>query len=396
MSKTPLVEYTDGDGLSQLLKQLLVRDSELGRYLRHTLKGLYASLESARAEAISLDNSEEATLCGQLSELLDQLLKENTSNEALSNKDTSKNTNSENLTDFKNPGLILQDFCNDFFTDKKLYPYIGDSKPRSTNDSDLWDEIQKLLLRVPGSMAQKWQNKALQSAKKIKAKEDDTNNNELPFSENKLLYPGLTGTVKAQGLCLSTEASLDSEINDKNLDGDLKFLAQIVSICIYFIQNDPSLHHCLKSIKFFGITRFNSQHREDYIKTLILFFKKVKDHEQDPIKSLKARLDLDEAINSLVYQPLADPNSWWCNLQKDARKTLDKAVERVNSMEGDQAGCQWLLGVRDDIIKYTENKDDVIDKLQVRGTPGKVLACLRVYAWINQEKMPGRVIFYPK
>ncbi|NEO77125.1 MAG: hypothetical protein F6J99_13120, partial [Moorea sp. SIO4G3] len=45
MSKTPLVEYTDGDGLSQLLKQLLVRDSELGRYLRHTLKGLYASLE---------------------------------------------------------------------------------------------------------------------------------------------------------------------------------------------------------------------------------------------------------------------------------------------------------------------------------------------------------------
>jgi hypothetical protein len=36
-------------------------------------------------------------------------------------------------------------------------------------------------------------------------------------------------------------------------------------------------------------------------------------------------------------------------------------------------------------------KDDL--QLDCGGTPGEVLTCIRVYARINQEELPGRVLF---
>jgi hypothetical protein len=367
------------DYLEQLLK---TKNSELGRHLRYSLQGLCASLELALKEARPED--EGMPSCKKLVQELNLLLQEDTFNEAIA----------ENLSDSHPPRLILQHLSDAFFSDETLRYHLGDDlKPRSTTDSDLWEEIQKLLLRIPDPLAQKWKEKTLKLAQTVAAEAESSKVIQLPFSEDKLLYPGLSGSVDAKGIFLSTKAPLDSQITNGNLDEDLKFLAQVVSICLHFIETDPSLHHCLKSIQRFDIVPFDSHQKSKYSDILKHRFQSVQKSETDPVKFLKARLDLDEAINSLVYLPLVKPNCWWGKLQEEARKTLDRAFEKVrNAKAGHNLGLQWLSGVREDIITNTE--DDLT--FETGGTPGKVMACLRVYAWIDEEKLLGRVIYFPK
>ncbi len=382
------------DYLKELLQE---NNSELGRHLRYSLQGLLSSLKLALKEARPGD--EGIPFYKKLVQNLDELLGENIANEQeLSQEEDSDVAIAENLRDTHPPRLILQSLSDAFFSNETLRPYLGDDlKPRSTTDSDLWQEIHRLLLRLPAPLAQKWKQKALKLAEKEGAKEESENVEKLPFFEDKLLYPGLSvsGTVISKGLSLSTQVPLDPRISNGNLDEDLKFLAQIVSICLYFIETEPSLHHCLKSIQRFDIVPFSPRQKSQYISILKLRFQNVKESQNDPVKFLKARLDLDEAINSLVYLPLVKPNSWWGKLHEEARKTLDQAFDKVRNAKGDhEVGLQWLLGFREDIIKNTEY--DVPYPLPTGGTPGKVMVCLRVYSWINEEKLLGRVIYFPK
>ena len=392
------------DLVSQLLK---LKDSELGRYLHHDLCGLCAALTSA-LEARPDDSG--SFLCQNLIDRLNQLLQESflKSGQLYLNDDSSVSEHTHHRPLSVSPAtekLYLSNLRETFFSDENIQLYIGEASPQSTQDAELWNEIQKLLLRVPEMLADDWQHKALKLAQDVGAAPDSSQVITLPFSQDNpdypslSDYPGLQGTVEAQGLLLSTSAALDEGLRADNLSSDLKFLAEVVSICLHFIDTDQHLQHCLKSLFQFGVTRLNSKQRSQYRKVLITRFHRVRDSDDNPIAALKARLDLDEAIHSLVYLPLVEPSSWWSKLQQAARKSLDPAVARVRQA-GYDAGHQWLLGVREDIINYTEDDvpypDNTAYLPQDRGIPGKVMACLRVYAWINHEKLRGRVIFFPR
>ncbi|MGD1913044.1 MAG: hypothetical protein ACFB2X_20015 [Rivularia sp. (in: cyanobacteria)] len=108
----------------------------------------------------------------------------------------------------------------------------------------------------------------------------------------------------------------------------------------------------------------------------------------DALISLRARLDLDEAIHSLVYLPCVDRFSWWGKLQQEARRTLEAAVQQARQA-GYQIQIRPLWGTYADI--YSFSKDDL--QIDIGGTPGEVSACLRVYAKINDEELRGRVLF---
>jgi hypothetical protein len=104
---------------------------------------------------------------------------------------------------------------------------------------------------------------------------------------------------------------------------------------------------------------------------------------------LKARLDLDEALHSLVYQPPADPGSWWGRLCGEARATLLRERDRAV-----RAGCpahlQLLSGSFADVNRLAP------DSLEVDfGVPGEVAACLRVWARVDGEEIRGRVLYRP-
>lgn len=373
------------DYLSQLVK---LENSKLSEYLKYHLYGLRASLE-----VLEKINPEDPgiNLCHNLLIELDRILQESNSE---------INDSTEKLLKSDQSELLLQDFSHDFFDDQNICLFIEDLHPKSDTDSKLWDEIHKVLLRVPESIAQEWQQKAVQAVQNLRL-EANWNREKaviLPCYYDKPLYPSLGKPINAKGLYLSTKAPLDLDFNTDNLPRDQRTIAQIVSICIHFIETDPSLNYCLKSINKFGIFSFNSKQKSQYIKHLIILLKRVQKYEaqKDFVNSFKARINLDEAINSLVYKPLAAPNSWWGKLQQDARNTLNLAVQKVHSSGHKNAGYQWLQGDRDNVIDYTEQGDDIHYRSKTKSTPGKVLACLRVYAWIDEEKIKGRVIFYPR
>ena len=110
--------------------------------------------------------------------------------------------------------------------------------------------------------------------------------------------------------------------------------------------------------------------------------------DTDIILSLRARLDLDEAIHSLTYLPCVNRFSWWGKLQQEARRTLEAAAQQARQA-GISVQIRPLWGTYADV--YPFSKDDL--QVDIGGVAGEVSACLRVYAKINDEELRGRVLF---
>jgi len=82
----------------------------------------------------------------------------------------------------------------------------------------------------------------------------------------------------------------------------------------------------LKSVFRFGLSPLTGDQRERYVAELLRLWQRTNVPRQGPKERLKNLLDLDEAIQSLIYQPLAVPDSWWGRLQRQARDVLFAAL----------------------------------------------------------------------
>ena len=173
---------------------------------------------------------------------------------------------------------------------------------------------------------------------------------------------------------------------------DISFLAKVVSIYIQFIEIEPELHHALKSVFSFDVVNlyFKPEQRSKYIDALIERFVRMLKAEKsaDSLSALRNWIDLDEAIHSLVFVPPAYRFSWWGKLQQEVRRILNKVVKRALS-KGHEIRIRQLSGLYADVVNFS--KDDL--RMQSGGNPGEVLTCLRVYAKINEQEFPGRVLY---
>ncbi|MEM7725296.1 MAG: hypothetical protein AAF208_02860 [Cyanobacteria bacterium P01_A01_bin.45] len=296
--------------------------------------------------------------------------------------------------------LKLEHLPKILLSDKEILNHIGEYQMTSSNDVELWRELQSLLLRVPEKTALTWRKKLLKLASEVGAVENKLHLEQIPFIRTECLYPSLSGSVNVSGIMLSEQIEIDSRIPLISQLPHIQTLAKIISIYLKFIEKEPNLHHALKSVDRFGVKPLNSElEKSKYITALLERFRIVQvnlnqehlnqEHlNQDPIASLRAHLDLDEAIHSLVYLPPADRYSWWGKLQQEARRTLDIPVEKARQ-NNHQVLIRPLWGIYADI--HTYSKDDL--RLDSGGIPGEVSASLRVYTKINNEVLPGRVIF---
>lgn len=283
-----------------------------------------------------------------------------------------------------------------FVTDQKLAEYVGLVELNSSNDSDLWQEVQCLLLRVPEQEANRWRKLALDLANEVGGEKDKRSLIRLPFTKDEIVYPGLTGNLEAEGLCLSTQQKFDPRLTQEYLkgenQGDLLFLANVISLYIQFIELDPHLHHAFKRVDRFGVRclKKDPEQKSRYIAAAIDRFQRAVTTEKndDILEILRARLDLDEAIHSLVYVPPVNRYSWWGKLQQQCRDTLAYLSDRARKA-GHQVQIRSLWGPYAEIL--SRSKDDL--EVDSGGIPGEVSACLRVYANINEEVLPGRVLF---
>ncbi|MEM7552677.1 MAG: hypothetical protein AAF378_00990 [Cyanobacteria bacterium P01_A01_bin.84] len=327
--------------------------------------------------------------------------------EDLSLEDTQESTSAPSIpsnltpTDESNTDKFkLWHLKENFESDPELRRYLGDFQLTSQTDSDLWNEIQCKLLRIPKNMASSWRKRALELAQEAGSKEDASNRDQLPFKDNEDIYSGLKGSVRAKGLCLSKEAPLKPEVllesKSEDFSEDLYLLASLVSICITFINLEPDLHHALETVYKFDTISLHSkpEQRKKYITALTQRFghtlKAEKNADEEPLSFLKAWIAVDEAIHSLVFIPPVDSDSWWGELNKRSRRILRKIAQKAQD-QGHDVRIRELSGLYADIRSSSSKDYDL--PLKVGGIPGEVQACLRVYARINNEGFPGRVIY---
>ncbi|PMB28066.1 hypothetical protein [Fischerella thermalis] len=376
--------------MQHLSKLLEIKDSQLAWVLRLGLHGLRTQLQEALKE-VTTDPGKSS--CQELVRELDQLLQPQKS-EVITPPTPHTPPTWEEVFEPIHLELSgeqkLKHIADALLADQELLQYVGAYQFHSNNDVDLWNEIQRLLLRVPEKLAHTWRECILAEASQLGALEDKLAVQQFGFSRNEHIYSGLQGSVYATGLCLSDQVGFDPRLQVETRGGELDLLAGIVSVCLKFIDIDTCLHHALKSVDRFGVRSLNSEsEKSKYVTALLDRFQRVlTTTDADPAIALRARLDLDEAIHSLVYLPPCDRFSWWGKLQQEARRTLDSVVEKARDA-GYQVQIRPLWGTYADI--YTWSKDDL--QLNIGGVPGEVSACLRVCAKINDEVIPGRVLF---
>ncbi|MBD2776852.1 hypothetical protein [Iningainema tapete] len=365
--------------MHHLSKLLEIDNSNLAWVLRLGLHGLRTQLQQALLTATT-DPGRSA--CQELLRELDAIL------EPSSVLEPSEDSLWEDVLEPAAEELNLLQVGEAMLSDRELFNYIGQYQFISTNDTDLWHEMQRLLLRLPEKMAHDWQERISCQVSKLGVVEDKQTYVSLPFARDESVYFGLTGKVQATGLRLSEQVVNPLMVETRG--GELDFLAGVVATCLKFIELDSCLHHALKSIDRFGVRSLMESEKSKYVTALMERFHRVQATtvDADPVVALRARLDLDEAIHSLVYLPPCDRYSWWGKLQLEARRTLDTAVEKARHA-GYQIQIRPLWGTYADI--FTWSKDDL--QLDIGGVPSEVSACLRVYAKINDEVLPGRVIF---
>jgi hypothetical protein len=290
-----------------------------------------------------------------------------------------------------------------------------------------------LLLRMPQHLAEEWRHRSQEFADQAGGRLDEWAALALPLPWDEAIYPGVTGEIRAAGLRAAATAALDPRLAAP-ADDDLRVLASITSTCLWFVDHDAHLYHCLKSVFRFGMVPLTGEQRERYVAELLRLWERVRTASsltlrvgasriptgslnkeatgaqanedekgavpsgmegqspvpplRQPLKEhLKALLDLDEALHSLVYQPPVAPDSWWARLQDHAREALFRARDRA-IQAGGAVHFQLLGGNFADVSRLAP------DSLQVDfGVPGEVSACLRVWARIEGEELKGRVLY---
>jgi hypothetical protein len=259
---------------------------------------------------------------------------------------------------------------------------------RAGSDDEIWNDVHRLLLRVPPPLAEEWRGSCLKLAAEAGARPDQSATAVLPLPQEEVIYPGLTGSIRAAGLCSSPSAPLDPQVPTAG-DRDLRELAGLTSAYLWFIEHDPHLRHCFKNVFRFGLTPLTGNQRERYVADLLRLWERVRKGASGGAAKdrLKAHLDLDEALHSLVYQPPAAPDSWWGRQQGRARAALFAARDRAV-----QSGCAVQMQVLGGA--FAEINRLAPDSLQVDfGVPGEVGACLRVWARVDGEELKGRVLY---
>jgi hypothetical protein len=369
------------------LGPLLARgDSRAAQALRWGLYGLRASVQAA------LEHGPDDPAGEQLRMLLAELDPVLEADASPAGAVLPTDSSSDGTLTASSPRLLS--LAQAVAADRRLQAELQRSPIRTDSDEEIWNDVHRLLLRAPASVADECRPRTRQFAQQAGARPDEAATVILPLGRDEVLYPGLTGAVQTMGLRTSTTTAPDTRIQMPP-DDDLRVLGRIVSTCLWYVEHDPALHHTLQSVFRFGIVPLAGEQRDRYVAEFLRLWERVRAVGGAPAASprqrfkdlLKAVLDLDEAICSLVYQPLAAPDSWWGRLQALARETLFRIRDRAVT-----AGCavhlQLLGGSFADVNRLAP------DSLQVDfGVPGEVSACLRVWARLEGEELRGRTLY---
>lgn len=262
--------------------------------------------------------------------------------------------------------------------------------PDPAEDADLPRHLWMLTHRLPAAAAEAWRAAWLKATDGLAP--DATTALRAAGPHDLLLVPPLPDG--APGLRLNPGGPPDAR-----LAGDAgpisSRLLPVVSAALRFVEHDGSLRHMLRSIFRFGIAALQGASRGRYEKSLVDRFERLRAAEaaRDAAGVVFGWADLDEALHSLVHQPLAHPTSSFAQTARASRDAL-AAVRDFATGAGLTVHIQALAGRYADCRAFT---DPDADAETAGGTsPGEVAHCARVFVRLGGTPHPGRVLYCPR
>ena len=237
----------------------------------------------------------------------------------------------------------------------------------------------------PG-LANTWRKK-LQQAVGQQCNNDSDACELLPWDREEPVFPGFGRPVETKGTLLSPEGLLDPRLGSGPFSGTAAFLARVVSIALWLLESDRSLHHALRPVYPFGLVELKEPHRGRYQKALLERLEGFQAAEQggDAAEVLKTWLDLDEALHSLLHNPPGPASSWWGRVQRRARDTILELRERAMAA-GHTVHLQLLSGRYAEVKQFTNPDSDRTTTGSV--PPGDVVVCLALTLRPGRNSLP--------
>jgi hypothetical protein len=277
-------------------------------------------------------------------------------------------------------GLLLASLAEAAEADPRLRAEVGPLSLPRADDAGIWTALHWHLLRASEDVAREWRGKAERAAEAAGTRVVPATAAGPPLPETEELVPGLTGAIVAPGLRGSGPTTADP----------LSALAAVAAACSWFAGSSlPGLRHALRSVRLFEVVPLDEpghaaayRAEVDRRREVLLAAARTPGPEL-----LKALLDADEAVQSLLPWPPPAAGSWWGRWRRQARDAVRDARRAANL-----PGQVRLLAGR-----FAAVHQLTADSLPVEhGTPGEVVVCLRQYATVGGEELKGRVLYRPQ
>jgi len=292
------------------------------------------------------------------------------------------------------PGLRLVELRDQFHADGRLRPSLGTPALTETTDAGLWVELQRALLRVPEPLAREWKAEAVKLARKVGCEpvESGPSVEVVAGPSDELLWPGLSGAVEVRGLRTSTSVPLPVELRVEGADLLDRPLAAIVAVAMSLARRDPKIRHALRKIDDSReVPLIEGDQCERFLREFVDRFCKSAGSVQRPVEHLRHRIDLDEALHSLLFSPVAVENSWWGKLQRRERNSLREVETEARKLVKPVSIRELIGEYNEEIRSNTRGSNDL--QVDGGGKSGHVVICLRLFARIGNETLVGRVLY---
>jgi hypothetical protein len=249
----------------------------------------------------------------------------------------------------------------------------------------LWETIQLRLLRLPEPAARQIRDDLWRSAGHPPAASSWRDLASAGGSGEALVAP-LDGA--GPGVRASSDPEPDEEVLACLSRCEAAELAQVCSALLTAAEIDDDLWLCLESLQFGSAVRLDDAGRRRLRREVIGRLSEYARHRPYSDASVQALVAVDEAVHGVVHLPVAASGSWWERLWRRSSDIVERQAEKARAGGAD-------IEVRPLILDYPDVRHLTRNDLAVGigGEPGDVLACLRLYASIGGQKLPGRVMY---
>ncbi|GII87617.1 hypothetical protein Ssi03_56070 [Sphaerisporangium siamense] len=285
----------------------------------------------------------------------------------------------------------LAELAHAFMADPRVAAYLGRSSVVKHADVDTWRALWTACLRLDPAVADEWRDRA-------RAIRDERLNGAGPATWLEL--PGAVPRVLVEpapalatpGIREAPGGPRDPDVAEAlGPDGD-DGLAVLATQVVRIAQVDPTTCHALEGLRTSGLHPLDDPRTWNAYRTeLHRRLGALAGAEPGTPAALRAHRLVDEALCSIVHRPPAHPASWWGGVADRSRRLLEEHVLRARATGVDAEVKVLEIRPYADLQGYTGNRDIAYRAGDPRS--GEILACLRTWLRVGEDRLPGRVIY---